>query len=77
MNNNVLWLFAFLFVLIIVGVGIYLYYKHKNSTSTTVFSNGFPHGFTMGKRKIIMWDPNSDPPLHNSPSRAGYFSEQR
>lgn len=77
MNNNVLWLFAFFFVIIIVGVGIYLYYKNKNATPTTIYSNGFPHGFAMGNRKIVMWDPNAVPPNHTTSNKAtSYFSEQ-
>lgn len=75
MNSNILWLFAFLAVLIIVGVGIYLYYKHKNSTPTALFSNGFPHGFSMGNRRIVMWDPNAAPPFN--PNTQTYFSERK
>lgn len=75
MNSNIWWLLAFLAVLIIVGVGIYLYYKHKNSTTSAIFSNGFPHGFAMGNRKIVMWDPSAEPPINMS--RQGYFSERK
>lgn len=60
--SNIAWFLGFLIVLVIVGVAIYLYFKYRNQNVSTVFNHGFPQAFRVGKKKIVVWDPNAPAP---------------